>query len=324
MQKRQWLLFLKSSLVLGAAFGGSLVLLLFPFILAAGPERFYESTFLFISSYVKDPTENSLQSYLGTLFKISSLGVLMTVVAVFYSLLVPAVYAINLAILWFKRNDPRMQHKKGIFLVALLGILLAVGTFAPTAPRIYQIALPAVIVLTWCLYNLKFKSNTLIGGIVTSLIVFGFVLAFRLQTVWDVTTLSTPSGRIAFISLVVLERYEWLSEHAVPGDLVYETYNSHVNFPLNLRNPSSISVLLNSGYSPPEQVTQAIEDLKRTKARYIIWDGAWTPEMNGLGPNEKLKPFFVFMTANYRLRQKFTPYDAREREIWELIENASN
>ena len=36
-----------------------------------------------------------------------------------------------------------------------------------------------------------------------------------------------------------------------------------------------------------------------------------------LGDDEKLKPFYKFMTENYELRQRFTPYDGREREIWE-------
>jgi hypothetical protein len=79
-----------------------------------------------------------------------------------------------------------------------------------------------------------------------------------------------------------------------------------------------MSVLLNTGYTPHEQVMQAIEDLKSKKARYIIWDGSWTKEMPDLGDDERLKPLYRFMTENYELRQRFTPYDGREREIWEL------
>ncbi|MGB7210108.1 MAG: hypothetical protein WBD27_15735 [Pyrinomonadaceae bacterium] len=321
LRERNWLHFLRSGLTLGAAFGGSLALLLLPFIIAAGADRFYESTFLFLSSYVQDPTENSLQTYLGTLMKIRSLGLTVSLVAVFYTLLVPTIYAVTLVFLWVKRNDTSILHKKGAFLIALLGIFLAIGTLAPNVPRIYQISLPALIVLAWLTYNLRFRLDVFIKAVIILQITFGLFLAFRLQTVWDLSILPTASGRIAFTSPIILERYKWLSENTVPGDLVYETYNSHVNFPLNLHNPSSISVLLNSGYNPPQQVGRAIEDLKTTKARYIIWDGAWTPEMDRLGPDEKLKPFFLFLKANYRLRQRFTPYDGREREIWERIEN---
>jgi len=91
-----------------------------------------------------------------------------------------------------------------------------------------------------------------------------------------------------------------------------------VNFPLGLKNPSQVSILLNTGYTPPEQVAQSIIDLKTKKPRYIIWDGSLTAEMQILHDGEKLKPFYDFMTQEYELRLRTTPYDGREREIWEL------
>ena len=324
LRNREWATFIKSGLILSFSFFACLMLLLLPFILAAGADRFYESTILFLSSYVEDSSENNFYTFLSTLAKIRSFGTLVTIVAVFYHALVPAIYGVSLIFLWRWRKDPLVKHKESFLLVVLLGIFLAVGTLAPNTFRVYQIALPAVITLIWLIYNIKFRSVIFAKAAIILLIVFGLALGLRLQSVWDPKILTTPSGHLAFTSPVVLERYEWLLENADPGDLVYETYNSHVNFPLNLRNPSRISILLNSGYTPPEQVKQAIDDLKTSKARYIIWDGSWTKEMDSLGPDEKLKPFYLFLTSNYRLRQKFTPYDLRDREIWERIDSGGN
>ncbi|MEO7673175.1 MAG: hypothetical protein ABIU09_03745, partial [Pyrinomonadaceae bacterium] len=324
ISKLEWVVFVKSGLIFSLSFCGSLALMLMPFIVSAGFDRFYKSTFLFLSNYVEDSSENNLNTYLSTLGRIRSFGILMTVVAVFYYVLVPAIYVVSLITLWIKHRDPSVKHKDAVLLTILVGIFLAVGTLAPNASRIYQIALPAVVMFVWLIYNIKIRSLVFAKVVLISLIGFGLALGLRLQTAWDPTVLSTPSGQLAFTSPVVLERYLWLSENADAGDLVYETYNSHVNFPMNLRNPSRISILLNSGYTPPEQVAQAIDDLKTTNARYIIWDGAWTNDMDSLGPDEKLKPFYVFLTSNYRLRQKFTPYDLREREIWERISSVGN
>ena len=54
-----------------------------------------------------------------------------------------------------------------------------------------------------------------------------------------------------------------------------------------------------------------------------IWDGAWNDEMSTLADDEKLKPFYLFMTSNYRIQKSFSPYDGRQREIWERIESRS-
>lgn len=320
---RDWKRFIKSAALFSLAFAISLMLLLLPFIAAAGPEQFYECTVGFLAHYVEDPSTNSLQTYIGTLAKVRTFGLLITVMTLFYYVLIPGIYVATLLFLWLKRKDSNIRHKNGVLLVCLVGLFLSIGTLAPNAVRIFQISLPALIVFGWLIYQVGFKTDLAAKVAVVILICFGLILATRLQLAWDVKELQTPSGTLAFLSPVILERYEWLSEHANPDDYVYETYNAHVNFPLHLRNPSRISILLNTGYSPPEQVRQAIEDLKTTNTRYIIWDGAWNDEMIILGDDEKLKPFYLFMTSNYRIQKSFTPYDGRNFEIWERIDAVS-
>ena len=318
--EREWRRFAKSAVIFSLCFAGSLALLLLPFVVAAGQDRFYDCTIRFLANYVEDPSTNGLQTYLGTLAKVRTLGLLMTAVAVFYYLLVPLVYCITLIYLRVKRKNSDIRYKDGVLLVCLVGLFLSLGTLAPNAPRIFQISLPALILFSWMIYQLNFKTDVVAKVAVIALICFGLVLAGRLQFAWDAQTLHTPSGDLAFLSPVVLERYAWLDEHTQPNDYIYETYNAHVNFPLHLRNPSRISILLNTGYTPHDQVMQAIEDLKRRNARYIIWDGAWNDEMRTLGDDEKLKPFYLYMTSNYRFQKNFSPYDGRSMEIWERMD----
>ena len=318
----EWKQFLRLSLIFGTVCVAVLGLMLLPFIVVAGPERFFSDTFLFLVAYAQDPATNSLQTYLSTIVKIRSFGNLMTLVTLFYSLLIPAVYIVSLAVLYFRRRRYPFSENVGIFLVCLVGLFLAVGTTGPNVYRLFQVSMPALIAVVWLISRARFFKPSFVLGLASLLAIFGLVLGVRLQTAWDAKILDTPSGSLAFTSPVIRERYEWLLANARPNDQVYEVYNSHVNFPLGLRNPSRMSILLNTGYSPPEHVAWAIDDLKRENPRYIIWDGAWTEEMSQLADGERLKPFYIYLTANYRRVHSFTPYDGREREIWERLEGS--
>ena len=316
-REREWKKMFGYGCLLAGTFAISISLMVLPFVVMAGPRVFYECTIEFLAHYVQDPDTNSVQTYWGTIAKLGTFGYLITAVALFYYLLIPLVYLATVVVLWWKRRIGASTNESSVLLICLLGAFLSIGTFAPNAGRLFQIAVPAVVLFGWLVYVLLPRSESVVKFVLAGLVLFGAFQAFRLQTGWDVKHLDTPSGELAFLSPIYLERYAWLAEHARPDEYVYETYNSHVNFPLGLRNPSRMSILLNTGYTTHEQVMEAIEDLKSKNARYIIWDGAWTPEMQTLGDDEKLKPFYKFMSENYELRQRFTPYDGREREIWE-------
>ena len=128
-----------SAAIFSISFLAAISLLLLPFILAAGPERFYECTVLFLRNYVEDPSTNGVESYFGTLAKVSTLGLLMTAVTIFYYLLVPLVYIFTLIALWIKRKAINVQNRTGLLVLCLVGLLLSIGTLAPNAVRIFHI-----------------------------------------------------------------------------------------------------------------------------------------------------------------------------------------
>lgn len=315
---RRWARMIAAVTTLGAAFAVSLGLMMLPFILSAGPATIYDCTIAFLSNYVQDPKTNSIESYLYTLEKVRNSGFLITAITLFYYLLIPLVYLATAVALWLKRNALEGDEFRAVVLLCLLGAFLSVGTVAPNAGRLFQIAVPAVVLFGWLIYRFLPRNEGFAKAAVVALILFGTFQAIRIQTAWDATILDTPSGDLVFFSPVVLERYAWLKERTNPGDYVYETYNAHVNFPLGLRNPSYISVALNTGYTTPDQVKRIINDLKTRRPRYIIWDGAWTPEMETLRDDERLKPLYVYMTRNYELHRRFSAFDGREPEIWEI------
>lgn len=315
--KRDWGSFLKYSTVLLIVFLGGLLLLISPYALSTGPAKFFNDTILFIRAYASDPNTNSLLTYTNTLVKIRSLGLIMFGMTIFYSLLIPLVYLVVLVLA--ARNGKRegFSGVSGIVIVSLVGLFLSAATTGPNVFRLFQVAIPATVALAWLIRQTGKLTPAIARYIIVALACLGLFLGVRVQTAWDAKTLDTASGKLSFLSPIVRERYEWLLQHAEPGDLVYETYNSHVNFPLGLKNPTRMSILLNTGYSPPEHVRWAVEDLKRTKPRYIIWDGAWNAEMEGLREGERLRPVFDLIRSEYHLVATFTPYDGRQMEMWE-------
>lgn len=315
--RRDWQLLVKSSLVLLGSFVGVLAVAILPFVIVAGPDTFFDCTFVFLRTYVQDSEFNSLQAYFSTLAKIQTLGTPIFLVSLFYTILIPAIY---LAVFAFAANRWKRSNTSGlsgILLLSIVGLFLSIGTSGPNVSRLFQVALPATIALVWLVYQTQLLTASFARVAVVVLAAVGILLGIRLHFAPESKMLDTPSGRIVFLSPLVAERYEWLLKNAEPGDLVYETYNSHVNFPLALRNPSRISILLNSGYSPPEHVRWVIEDLKRAGPRYIIWNGTWTNDVSQRPEGERLEPFYRFMTSNYRRVKTFTPYEDRAREIWE-------
>lgn len=295
----------------------TLAVLILPFIIAAGPSRFFGYTLFFITSYVQDPTAN-YNAYLLGARTVLSMGYLISASMLLYYFLIPLVYVAAIAYLWFtrKRNVSGIE-REGVLLVSLLGLAFAAGTFAPNPSRLFQIAAPAVIVFGWLVFQMRPIMNIPVRVAVIGLAVFGLGAAMRTQTQWQPIVLNAPTGDIAFLSPVTIEKYKWLNENASPGDYVFEVYNCTVNFPLLLHNPTEATFLLNTGYSPPWQVAGVIDSLEAKKARFIIWDGNWDAEVSVLADGERLKPLHKYLNEKYAMQHQFTPYTGRSPQVWE-------
>lgn len=307
--------FFSAEIILFSSFGLTLIFLISPFLYYAGTENFLNNTFFYLSNYVQDSSAN-YQTYFMTASKLLEQGVTISVVMIFYYALIPLIYPVVLLYLWFKRKEVNIADKERVFLIALTGFFLSIGTFAPNPGRLFQISAPALILFVW-LVSQKVNFALFPKLAVVGLVVFGVFLSFRLQTNWEKQVLETRSGNIAFLSPVVLERYRWLNENAAENEYVFEVYQSVTNFPLQLRNPTQVPFLLNTGYTPKWQVAQSIENLEEKQARYVIWDDVWTNELREIDEGENLGPLYEYLIQNYELKKSFTPYNNRRMQLWE-------
>jgi hypothetical protein len=314
--KKGWKDFLLKEISLGLSFSVTLILLILPFVLSSGLERFLDYTFFYISNYVQEPTAN-YSAYLIDVYKTLDMGLTAAVVMFFYLAIIPLIYFVVFIYLSLKRNDENVTFKLQILLIALMGGFLTLGTFAPNTNRYYQIAVPALILFVWMFYKLTNKTVQVVKLAVIGLVLFGLILAFRVQTNWETEILETRTGNIAFLSPVTIERYKWLAENADKNDTVFEVYLCAVNFPLLLKNPTQTTFLLNNGYTPEWMVLQSIESLESKKTRFVIWDAVWTEELKTKKEGEDLMPLYEYLQSKYYIRKNFTPNINRKMQLWE-------
>ena len=296
--------------VLVISFSISILLLLLPFIISAGPDKFFQYTFGFIGYYVQDSASNNYSAAIPAFETVLNQGILMSVVMCFYYALIPAVYLVSFVYFW------RREYKPEVFLVSLIGVFLALGTFAPTPGRVFQIALPALVVLVWLLQRFFARSAMLAKVAVFALMIFGIALSLRLQTNWEKTFLQTPTGTLVFLTTPPVERYRWLAENSEKGDYLFEAYEPAVNFPLQLPNPTPITYVWDNGFTPEWQVSWAIEGLERNRPMFIIWDGHWNKEAERRVSGDRLAPLYNYLRENYEMERVFTTYSNREMQAW--------
>lgn len=303
--------------VLGGTFLLIITLLIAPFLISAGAETFFYDTFLYLRSYVQDTNANFYQSYWVSATRILNMGLLVSSAMFFYYALIPLVYIIVGVYVWKKRNDSKIADKNEILLVALVGLFLSLGTFAPNPGRFFQICVPALILLVWLIHQIKFQTLIFARLVVVGLMIFGAFLAFRIQSNWETRVLEMRTGKAVFFSDVVMERYQWLLENTEENEYVFEVYYCTVYFPVLIRNPTPVTYLWNNGFSPPWQVESSIESLKAKQPRYILWDAAWNEELKIIEEGENLQPLYEYLQQNYSPKKRFTPYGLRHMEVWE-------
>jgi hypothetical protein len=91
-----------------------------------------------------------------------------------------------------------------------------------------------------------------------------------------------------------------------------------VNFVLQTPNPTGVTFLLDTGATPEWQVSQAIDDLKKTPPAFILWDGRWSKAAFERTSADRLEPLYDHLRQYYVLERSFTPYSNRDIQVWKL------
>jgi len=304
-----------SLVTFAASFAIYLALFIAYFIYTAGASTFVGSTLLFAKNYNADPLNNSnfyflfWQSLISGTFNRASLPV-----DLFYYLLVPAIYVLPLLYFVVKRPANGELWRK-VMLLCISGIFLFLATTGLSSVRLYHVSLPGIILFALWVYNSRWRSFGFASTCVVVALSFGLCIWGQFRSYPPIAEL--PTGSVVFPSDVAGERYRWLNENTVPGDLVFEPYRSVVNFPLSVQNPTSFSFLRNSNYTPPEHVAKVIEQLNSKPPKFILWDGSWSLEPSQREPGDNLAPLYDHLRRHYHLRQPFTQIFQFKPEVWE-------
>ena len=147
----KWKNCVTQSLVVVTSFIVSLTLMCSYFVVAAGLETFIQSTIIYPALYYKYFEYNNLYAF-WLIIKLSlapdaRIGEFLPVI--FYSLLVPLSITSFFIIFWRNRRLHEWQLWRGPMLVATVGLFQLITTSAPSAWRLFNISVPALILFFW-------------------------------------------------------------------------------------------------------------------------------------------------------------------------------
>lgn len=307
--------FFFNGLAVAASFGVALLFLTAYFLATAGVSLFIESTLLFAQSYNSDPVNNSnlyLQFWQGLLSGSVSLSSLP--VDLFYYLLVPAIYIVPIAYYVLKRpHDKELWGR--VMILALAGLFLFLLTTGLSSVRLYHVAMPGIILLALWFSRLRLKAIP--AAVVGIIALVSVGLAFWNQVRSYPPSVELPTGNVVFTSIQAGEKYVWLNENTDPGDLVFESFRTVVNFPLQLRNPVSVPMLRDSGYTSKAQAERTMFELGVRPPKFILWDGNWSKPAHERRAGDNLGPIYELLRTRYQLRQQLAPVYGIDIEVWE-------
>lgn len=241
--------------------------------------------------------------------------------AVFFYLLVPFVYIAFLIYRRFKKGTDLMAGTDAkLMLLCLVGLTLAVGVSAPTAGRLNHVAIPAVVIFVWLVQQIPASSRFAAAALLL-LSLLGVSYVVQRQIV-EKKYLDMPAGRAAFLAPEVWDRYNWIRENTKEGDLFFEAQHPSFYFPFHLKNPTPMSIMRDSDYTPRFQVDATVTALEREPPNLIVWNGNWTKPAESRVAGDNLDPLWQFIKSNYdleveyRVMGNYTPSSSQKIEIW--------
>jgi len=197
-------------------------------------------------------------------------------------------------------------------LLALAGLALAFEvTPSPNWLRIFCVAMPAVILSFWLIYQ-NARTRGVASCLAIAILVFALFQSYARRS-HQTSVVSVPAG-ITKTTRDSAEKLNWLAQHTVPGEAVFQAAWPGIYLPLRLHNPLYIDVLESRNLTRPEFVESAVSQLETKPVRYILW----TPRLNAPDPAEgetayHLAPFREFLFDRYRRIHTFADGD----ELWE-------
>jgi hypothetical protein len=313
-----WRSLLKKSAWLLAGFVAVLVAVNGYFVWKVGLSRFLWSTVVFVLEYYPKHADinsilsikDSLPEFDTTRHFIMDLGNwLILFVAV------PLTYVCFFIQYWRKSRQCVSENWTRLMLLAIVGFFMLLGTSpSPKGVRMAAISLPAFILLVWLLDFLGKPGRILLVILTSGTLIVALHAVIRGRPI-PVGILNTSQGDLAFTERTRFEEIVWFQQHTQPQDYYYGPVLRQLYFYLDLRNPTPYSIILNSGYTTEQQVTECVQGLELRKPRYILWNPldldqipAWeNPADDHLGPLRN------YMRRHYEVVKVFESTD----EAWQ-------
>jgi len=296
----------RRSLVLCASALGIFLIINGPFILVSGPRRWTWDVIVFPMRYFGSVPNNQWTDAL-TQFFIAE-GMLKWICFPFLYLAVPLTY------IWFfvrLRQAGKSPHEpwNQLVLVAAIGMaMLAAVAAAISIRRIAIASPPAMLLLTWLLYQSRRARFAVALGSVSAAVAMAGIAAVQLR---PERFLNLPVGRVAIPPRAdYYDIYRWMAENTKPGQWYFGLHP--LPLALKLRFATPVSQMTPGEYTRPEQVTEIVDGIDRRRVPVIVLrPRMYSPsELNGLP--DHLQPFRDYLYLHYDKVKSFPSGD----EIW--------
>ena len=311
------------------------------FVWQAGIDNYYLSVFAFVAEHYRHDPMNRLSAYMSEIpaFHIYMAGnsILSTAFSYlranfatyFYYLLIPPIYVIFLIWRWLTGSATLDKARNEVlWLLWFSGIFLAIGVAAPTAGRLYQIAIPGLVILVFLLSRVNLFVR--VSPVVLSLLaVLGCSYVLQRQ-ITSKYSLQMPAGECSFLNESAYSRYKWIGENTRPGDLLYEAHHPDFYFPFQLKNPTRMSLIRDNEYTPQSQVDSVVLALKQTRPKYIVWPDGWSKDADKRQAGDHLESLSAFIQQKYRKLNVFqmepsvSPTDHDTFDVWQLSDERTD
>ncbi|HMD83179.1 MAG TPA: hypothetical protein VKO18_00600 [Terriglobia bacterium] len=284
----------------------------------AGLARFLWCTVVFVIKYYHQ--DGGPNTFLGSLQDFPMTGPLSSFPIRFAQwsfifAVVPFTYVLFFARYWRESGKTPTEDWERPMLLAMVGssLLLSVAP-APSLGRMGPSVLPGIILLGWFLDSPRKLGRVLATSLAVGvlLIVTHAVAGFQSR---EKSILTEPQGPIAITVPELREELAWVEQHTRPSEYFYATADPGLYFYGDLRNPTPVPFVTDTGYTTPEQVADVIRGLEQHHVRYISWDVVELGAASDWGnpADHRLGPLWNYIHSHYRMVKVFADSD----EIWE-------
>ncbi|MFZ0964139.1 MAG: glycosyltransferase family 39 protein [Terriglobia bacterium] len=237
--------------------------------------------------------------------------------ALFPFALIPWIYLLCFFRYWRESWERSYEHSAGIMLVAVVGLFafLAVAP-SPTPHRVYWGSAPALILLAWFL-----DSRSKLCRALCKLLWAGTILAALLgvsaRQFSRKGVIEMPQGPLAILPPGTYQEFLYLHEHTKPLQKTCQVYapdKPPIYFFLDLRDPTDVSYMTRTGYTPPEQVKEAIAALEKDQIRYVVWNTLWLGDPKPVvdTASDNLGPLRQYVQTHYQVVKSYG-------DLWDIV-----